>query len=103
MRFKRDRTGVISAVVVHFLLRRSRSLAPLITKLYGKNPYTLYGQDRTTRTCSTTSACRSAPSAASAATFWFGVEPNLGRDVFTMLIYGMRTSLFMALARDRAR
>lgn len=29
--------------------------------------------------------------------FWFGVEPKLGRDVFTMLLYGMRTSLYMAV------
>ncbi|MFD5794144.1 ABC transporter permease [Streptomyces diastatochromogenes] len=28
---------------------------------------------------------------------WFGVEPQYGRDVFAMLVYGMRTSLFMAL------
>lgn len=26
------------------------------------------------------------------------MEPNLGRDVFTLLIYGIRTSLFIALA-----
>jgi peptide/nickel transport system permease protein len=30
--------------------------------------------------------------------FWFGVEPGLGRDVFTMLIYGIRTSLLIAAA-----
>lgn len=30
--------------------------------------------------------------------FWFGIEPQLGRDVFTFLIYGIRTSLGIALA-----
>jgi peptide/nickel transport system permease protein len=28
---------------------------------------------------------------------WFGVEPQYGRDLFAMLLYGMRTSLYMAL------
>lgn len=29
---------------------------------------------------------------------WFGLEPNLGRDIFIRLIYGLRTSLFIAFA-----
>jgi len=29
---------------------------------------------------------------------WFGLEPGLGRDIFIRLVYGMRTSLFIALA-----
>ena len=28
---------------------------------------------------------------------WFGIEPELGRDVLMQLVYGMRTSLFTAL------
>jgi peptide/nickel transport system permease protein len=99
IRFKRDRTGVICAwiVLVYFVVSL---LAPLIAKLYGKNPYTLYGQD---------------PDYAAhpvlddfglplgyfggvSGSHWFGVEPQFGRDVFTMLLYGMRTSLFMALS-----
>ncbi len=28
---------------------------------------------------------------------WFGVEPQYGRDLYAMLLYGMRTSLYMAL------
>ncbi|MEV1010355.1 ABC transporter permease, partial [Streptomyces sp. NPDC049881] len=30
--------------------------------------------------------------------FWFGLEPSTGRDVLTELLYGIRTSLFIALA-----
>lgn len=30
--------------------------------------------------------------------FWFGIEPQLGRDVFTFLLYGIRTSLLIATA-----
>ncbi|HEX6682245.1 MAG TPA: ABC transporter permease [Candidatus Limnocylindrales bacterium] len=29
---------------------------------------------------------------------WFGLEPGLGRDIFIRMVYGMRTSLFIALA-----
>ncbi|MFC0503332.1 ABC transporter permease [Micromonospora costi] len=29
---------------------------------------------------------------------WFGLEPGLGRDIFIRLIYGLRTSLFIAFA-----
>ena len=28
--------------------------------------------------------------------FWFGIEPQLGRDVFTFLLYGIRNSLLIA-------
>ena len=40
-RFKRDRTGVISAIIVIFFFAIALA-APLISKLYGKNPYTTY-------------------------------------------------------------
>ena len=29
---------------------------------------------------------------------WFGLEPQLGRDIFIRMVYGLRTSLFIALA-----
>ena len=42
-RFKRDRTGVVSACVVIFFFVVA-ALAPVISKLYGKDPYTLYAR-----------------------------------------------------------
>lgn len=45
-RFKRDRTGVICAVVVILYFVVSLA-APLLVKLSGTDPYTLYGQDPT--------------------------------------------------------
>jgi peptide/nickel transport system permease protein len=30
--------------------------------------------------------------------YWFGIEPQLGRDVFTFLLYGIRNSLMIAAA-----
>ncbi|TQK52110.1 peptide/nickel transport system permease protein [Streptomyces sp. SLBN-118] len=95
-RFKRDRTGVISAIVVLFFFVVA-ALAPVISALYGKDPYTLYAQEADYPFLLDDFAMPSGSFGGISGDFWFGVEPNLGRDVFTMLLYGMRTSLFMAL------
>jgi peptide/nickel transport system permease protein len=94
-RFKRDRTGVISAWVVGFFFLIA-VLAPVISKLYGKNPYTLYGQNEPGLL--NDFGYPIAPNGGVSGRFWFGIEPNLGRDVFTQLLYGIRTSLGIALA-----
>lgn len=94
-RFKRDRTGVVSAFVVLFFFLIAAA-APLIAKAYGKDPYTLYGQDRPELLDMFTMPAK--PAGGIDGEFWFGVEPVLGRDVFTQLLYGMRTSLATALA-----
>ncbi|MFI1395209.1 ABC transporter permease [Streptomyces sp. NPDC020681] len=95
-RFKRDRTGVISAFVVIFFFVIA-ALAPVISALYGKDPYTLYAQEPDYPFLLDDFAMPSGDFGGISSDFWFGVEPNLGRDVFTMLLYGMRTSLYMAL------
>ncbi|CAG6396057.1 ABC transporter permease [Streptomyces cocklensis] len=95
LRFKRDRTGVISAYVVGFFFVVA-ILAPVIAKLYGKSPYTLYGQNEPGLL--NEFGYPIAPNGGVSGRFWFGIEPNLGRDVFTQLIYGIRTSLGIALA-----
>ena len=94
-RFKRDRSGVVAAYVVLFFFLVA-ALAPLISKLYGKNPYTLYGQDDPTLLNDFNMP--SGPNGGITTEYWFGIEPTLGRDVFTQLLYGMRTSLYTALA-----
>ncbi|GAA2649935.1 ABC transporter permease [Streptomyces vastus] len=96
-RFKRDRTGMVTAGVVIFYFAVS-ALAPVISKLYGKDPYTLYAQEPEYPGLLNDFAMPTGAFGGVSGDFWFGVEPNVGRDVFTMLIYGMRTSLFMALA-----
>ncbi|MFC7305046.1 ABC transporter permease [Streptomyces monticola] len=95
IRFKRDRSGVISACVVGIFFAVAL-LAPLISKLYGKDPYTRYGQLRDDLL--NDFGYPIAPNGGVSGEFWFGVEPILGRDVFTQLLYGMRTSLYLALA-----
>ncbi|MEV6289194.1 ABC transporter permease [Streptomyces sp. NPDC051896] len=94
-RFKRDKTGVISAYIVIFFFVIAIA-APLIAKLYGKNPYTTYAsQDPNLLDAFSYPA---GPNGGMSSEFWFGIEPQLGRDVFTFLIYGIRTSLGIAVA-----
>ncbi|MEZ7003758.1 ABC transporter permease [Streptomyces sp. AD55] len=95
-RFRRDRTGVVSACVVIFFFLVA-ALAPLIAKLYGKNPYTLYAQEPDYPFLLDDFAMPTGSFGGMSGEFWFGVEPKLGRDVFTMLVYGMRTSLYIAV------
>ncbi|WP_330287991.1 ABC transporter permease [Streptomyces sp. NBC_00576] len=97
-RFKRDRTGVICAVVVILYFVVSL-LAPLLVKLSGTNPYTLYGQDPTyaDKPILDQFGLPLGYFGGVSGDHWFGVEPQYGRDLFAMLVYGMRTSLYMAV------
>ena len=94
-RFRRDRTGVVAAYVVIFFFAIA-ILAPVISKLYGKNPYTLYGEANPDLL--NEFAYPVGPNGGMSSHFWFGIEPRLGRDVFTQLLYGIRTSLGIAVA-----
>ncbi|UXY29698.1 ABC transporter permease [Streptomyces sp. HUAS TT20] len=95
IRFKRDRTGVISAYVVGFFFLVGL-LAPLISSLYGKNPYTVYADERPELFDSAGVPVQ--PNGGISSEFWFGLEPGNGYDVFTKLIYGIRTSLMISVA-----
>ncbi|GGK97981.1 ABC transporter permease [Sphaerisporangium melleum] len=94
-RFRRDRTGVISAVIVLFFVLVALA-APLISAVYGKDPYTTYGLDDPGLL--NAYGFPILPNGGISSEFWFGIEPGLGRDVFTQLVYGIRTSLLIALA-----
>ncbi|MEU9379507.1 ABC transporter permease [Streptomyces sp. NPDC048279] len=98
IRFKRDRTGVVCAVIVlaYFVISLA---APLLTKLSGTNPYTLYGQDPTyaDKPVLDEFGLPLGYLGGVSGDHWFGIEPQYGRDLYAMLLYGMRTSLFMAL------
>lgn len=95
IRFKRDRSGVISAYVVGFYFLIAL-LAPLIGKLYGKNPYTVYADERPELFDSAGVPIQ--PNGGISSEFWFGLEPGNGYDVFTKLIFGIRTSLMISVA-----
>jgi len=95
IRFKRDRTGVFSAFVVLFFFVVAAA-APLISKLYGKDPYTIYADERPELFDSAGVPVQ--PNAVSAATSGSDSRPGNGYDVFTKLIYGIRTSLTISVA-----
>jgi peptide/nickel transport system permease protein len=94
IRFKRDRTGIVCAVVVACFIVIAVA-APLIVKLYGKNAYDFYGQDEGLLN---SFGLPLKPNGGISSEHWFGIEPGLGRDVFALLVYGIRTSLLIALA-----
>ncbi|WP_171108169.1 MULTISPECIES: ABC transporter permease [Streptomyces] len=97
-RFKRDRTGMFCAGVVIFFFAIAL-LAPVLTAISGTNPYTLYGQDPTyaDKPVLDEFGLPLGYFGGVSADHWFGVEPQYGRDLFAMLMYGMRTSLYMAV------
>ncbi|MGX1851389.1 ABC transporter permease [Streptomyces sp. NPDC055299] len=95
MRFKRDRTGMICAIVVLAFFAIA-ALAPVIGALYGKDPYTLYGNNDPNLLDEF--GYPSGANGGISPAHWFGVEPSLGRDVFMQLIYGMRMSLGISVA-----
>lgn len=93
-RFRRDRVGMCCLGVVVAVMGAG-ALAPVIAWLYGKNPDEHYGQDQVGLL--TDSGYPAGPNGGIGARFWFGLEPGLGRDVFTQLLYGIRTSLLIAV------
>lgn len=92
-RFKRDRVGVAAACVVVFFFAIGL-LAPVISWLYGKDPYTRYGQIQPDLLNQYGYPVK--PNGGIDGEFWFGLEPFMGRDVLTQLLYGIRTSLLLA-------
>ncbi|MEU1119303.1 MULTISPECIES: ABC transporter permease [unclassified Streptomyces] len=94
-RFKRDKSGVIAAGVVIFFFVVALC-APLISKIYGKDPYTTYGVNDPSLMNEFSYPLK--PNGGMDGEFWFGIEPGLGRDVLTFLLYGMRNSLLIAAA-----
>ncbi|MEW2577374.1 ABC transporter permease [Streptomyces syringium] len=94
-RFRRDRSGVVSAYVVAFFFTVAIA-APVISKLYGKSPTTTYGLNE--QELLNEFGYPVAPNGGISGRFWFGIEPTLGRDVLTQLVFGIRTSLLIAVA-----
>lgn len=94
-RFRRDRVGVAAGAVVLLFFAAGLG-APLVAKLYGKNPYTTYGQNEPGLL--NEYGYPVAPNGGISGEFWLGLEPGLGRDVLTQLLYGIRTSLLISLA-----
>ncbi|MEV4757705.1 ABC transporter permease [Micromonospora sp. NPDC049559] len=90
-RLKRDRTAMISGAVLVFLMIVAIA-APLIARLYGVGPNDQF-QDRLDGNSMPLGYVGGITG-----DHWFGLEPRLGRDIFIRMVYGMRTSLFIAFA-----
>ena len=73
IRFKRDRAGVTSACIVLFFIVIGL-LAPVISKLYGKDPYTVYADERPELFDSAGVPLQ--PNGGISGEFWFGLEPG---------------------------
>ncbi|MFD9907134.1 ABC transporter permease [Streptomyces sp. NPDC059063] len=91
--FRRDRLGMAALCVVVFFVLLALA-APLVAALYGKNPTEHYGQNEPGLL--SPEGLPVLPNGGMSGDFWFGLEPGLGRDVFTQLLYGIRTSLLVA-------
>ncbi|MEU4665040.1 ABC transporter permease [Micromonospora sp. LHW51205] len=89
-RLRRDRTAMVSGVVLALFILAAVA-APLIQRLYGVSPNQQFGDllDATGMPLGYVGGV--------SGDHWFGLEPGLGRDIFIRMIYGIRTSLLIAL------
>ncbi|MGN9812121.1 ABC transporter permease [Micromonospora sp. BQ11] len=90
-RLRRDRTAMVSGVVLVVLVTVALA-APLISRLYGVGPNEQFQQ------LLDGNGMPLGYAGGITGDHWFGLEPRLGRDIFIRMIYGMRTSLFIAFA-----
>lgn len=91
-RLRRDRTAMISGCTLLFLMLVALA-APLIEMLYGVGPHDEFKELLTRR-----GSIPLGYAGGVSADHWFGIEPGTGRDIFIRMVYGLRTSLFIALA-----
>ena len=84
-RFRGDKAAVSGLILVSFIATVA-IFAPLIAKLTGHTPNQLFRYTRTSL------GLPAGPSAH----LWFGAD-QVGRDLFVRVIYGARTSLFVAV------
>ncbi|MFJ1752180.1 ABC transporter permease [Kitasatospora sp. NPDC088134] len=93
-RFKRNRTGVVCAVITLGYIAAAL-LAPVISALYGKDPEVFYGLRDSSLLDSLNLPV--APNGGMSSEYWFGITPGTGQDIFTNIVYGIRTSLGVGL------
>ncbi|MFC0031267.1 ABC transporter permease [Micromonospora chaiyaphumensis] len=89
-RLRRDRTALVSGIVLAVFILAALA-APLLQRLYGVSPSQQFGDllDSTGMPLGYVGGV--------SGDHWFGLEPGLGRDIFIRMIYGIRTSLLIAL------
>ncbi len=89
VRFKRNKAGIVAGIVSLFFVV-SAFAAPLVTRLWHLDPETPYADQLNSY---------GMPKGGSAISWAhpFGIEPQAGRDVFAMLLYGSRISFTLAI------
>ncbi|HCT79679.1 MAG TPA: ABC transporter permease [Micromonosporaceae bacterium] len=90
-RLRRDRVAVISGCTLLAFMVIALA-APLIEQLYGVGPHQQFQEKLNSY------GMPLGYIGGVSGDHWFGLEPGLGRDIFIRMVYGMRTSLFIALA-----
>lgn len=92
-RLRRDKLGMTSLGVI-VLLVLVAIFAPLLTALNGHPPGATYPNTLN----DTLGGLPKGALGGISAKFWLGVEPSTGRDMFSLAVYGARTSLFISFA-----
>lgn len=92
LRLKRDRTALASSATLAILMLVAIA-APLIKAMRGIDP-----TDRFTDKLSDFGGIPLGYAGGLSSTHWLGLEPQSGRDILLQLVYGTRTSLFVAFA-----
>ncbi|MDG4833237.1 ABC transporter permease [Solwaraspora sp. WMMD1047] len=88
-RLRRDRLALVSAATLAFLALLAAA-APLVARLYGTGPTDRF-PERLDRNGFPLGY------AGVDGAHWFGIQPGNGRDVFIQVVYGLRTSLVIAV------
>jgi ABC-type dipeptide/oligopeptide/nickel transport system permease subunit len=89
-KFRSNKLGVISGLTVLFFLFLAYG-APLVTKIFGVDPNTLYLQELNNI------GLPDGKFGGISKDHLFGIEPGAGRDLFAMLLYGSRISFSVAI------
>lgn len=92
IRLKRDRTAFVSAIILIVAMVVGLS-SPLIQKITGISP-----TDQFTNKLTSFGALPVGYLGGISGEHPLGLEPGLGRDILMQLVYGLRTSLFIAFA-----